>query len=52
MVFMFFIVVGGDDVCLRLANVVVELLHTICGDLQSGGTIRGLGENLYVGHRA
>jgi len=27
MVFMFFIVAGGD-VCLRLANVVAELLHT------------------------
>lgn len=50
MVFMFSIVAGGD-LCLRLANVVAELLHTICGDLQSGGTIRGLGENLYVGHR-
>ena len=47
---MFFIVVGGG-LCSKLANVVAELLHTICGDLQSGGTIRGLGENLYVGHR-
>lgn len=50
MVFMFFIVAGGD-VCLRLANVVAELLLTTDGVLYLGGTIRGLGENLYVGHR-
>jgi hypothetical protein len=45
---MFFIVAGGD-LCLRLANVVVELLLTTDGDLYLGGIIRGLGENLYVG---
>ena len=48
--FMFFIVVGGN-ICLRLENVVVELLLTICGDLRFGGIILGLLENLYVGHR-
>lgn len=48
MVFMFFIVAGGD-VCSRLANVVVELLLTTDGVLYLGGIIRGLGENLYVG---
>ena len=50
MVFMFFIVAGGD-VCSRLANVVVELLLATDGVLYLGGTILGLGENLYVGHR-
>ena len=48
MVFMFFIVAGGD-VCSRLANVVVELLLATDGVLCLGGTILGLGENLYVG---
>ena len=51
MVFMFFIVAGGDDVCSRLANVVVELLLATDGVLYLGGIILGLGENLYVGHR-
>ena len=50
MVFMFFIVAGGD-VCSRLANVVAELLLATDGVLYLGGIILGLGENLYVGHR-
>ena len=47
---MFFIVAGGD-LCLRLANVVVELLLLLTTDgvLYLGGIILGLGENLYVG---
>jgi len=50
MVFMFFIVVGGD-LCSELVNVIVELLLKTDGVLCLGGTRLGLGENLYVGHR-
>lgn len=51
MVFMFFIVVGGDDLCSRLVNVVAGLLLTTDGGLCLGGIVLGFLENLFVGHR-
>ena len=50
MVFMFFIVVGGD-LCSGLVNVVAGLLLTTDGGLCLGGIVLGFLENLFVGHR-
>jgi hypothetical protein len=50
MVFMFFIVVGGD-LCSGQENVVAGLLPTTDGGLGLGGIILGLLGNLFVGRR-